>query len=196
MKCLPLHLLPPIKKVKIYNVPSKWEDGITTSKEEKRKKHLVLLEAQRIEKENKRLMYEAKKILIKETKEKKHQARKEKHELYLKKQEEIVRAKEVIQKKMEEQESLKKPVTRGVNFTTHAENRYNERIAPYWYSLEQVKNDFQKNWRRVKKTWEGTFEAKWAIATYVFARDRISFDYVILTLYLSEKQEQKLQGKF
>jgi len=74
---------------------------------------------------------------------------------------------------------------RGIRFTTHAFHRFHERIEQYWYSIDQIKADIKWGRKKIRLAWPGVYEVIWSLATYTLAKDRRTFDRIVLTMYMN-----------
>ena len=224
MKCLALHMIPRPKRRKTYEVIPKRQAWAMDSfqeqenkrqcrmkrearraakaerevmKAERQRRHLAEVEAKRIEKENKKLLWEIQEQLRRDNKREK----KEKNRAIY---EQLVKEKQIknnfhaeFQRRLDEQAERENPKTqkRWIRFTDHALARYQERIAKYGYSQEQIINDLRKWWRSIRWDTQGdnAYSVKGSIATYTIAKDRKTFDWVIITIFLTPLQEKRLQ---
>jgi len=99
------------------------------------------------------------------------------------------------QEEFQQQESIKAykklKKKRWVRFSNHAYQRYKERLLPYGFTLEDIYKDIF-NWRqKVKPAWDGTYEVRWNRADYVLAKAKLSYDWLVITVYVSKYRTER-----
>lgn len=102
---------------------------------------------------------------------------------------------EVVRMSHRKRDTVQKKMPRGVRFTDHALQRFQERMSIHWYSVEDIINDIKKWWKCVRDAGQGEYQLLGQLGKYIFAKDRVSHDWIIITVTLSVKQKEKLWVK-
>jgi hypothetical protein len=73
---------------------------------------------------------------------------------------------------------------RWIRFTDHALERFTERIKPLWYSIQDIMDDIKLWWKLIVLWKDWWYKIVGKIWVYTLAKDRIVYDWIIITMYM------------
>lgn len=80
-----------------------------------------------------------------------------------------------------------RPKKLAVKFTAHAIERYEQRMRPMWFTLEDVKKDVDNWWKWIRMERDNRFYVNWKIWHYIIARDK-----TVLTMFEYRKDREMM----
>ena len=202
MKWLGLHLIPKTKRETAKTVLSKW-GYIAQQAEIVNKKKSTTIDMKKIKQEIKekakadkikkqiKLMEEKNKRL-EEKLAKKEQIRLVNEEKTVTHNGKSMTMQHWLYQKFREQNCSRKTEKASFSFSKHSLQRASERIISKWVSMQRIRNDIDKNLYSARIAKWGALSVRWQIATYTIWKGTRPNSRVVITIYLSSVQEQRL----